>query len=90
MMCLSIILYKEYDMKNDKNDKIRSHIFLLLHLACNGMVTGEFIKMLRLIGTRDYAFEDVAPVLLLALGAMGLSANRAIYHYNKLYKNNQK
>ncbi len=73
-----------------KNDKIKSHIFLLLYIAVNGMSTGEFIKFLRIIGTRDYAFEEVAPTLLLMLGAMGLSAQRAIYHYNRLYKNNQK
>lgn len=73
-----------------KNDRIKSHIFLLLYLAGNGMATGEFIKFLRIIGTRDYGVEEVAPTLLLLLGAMGLSAQRAIYHYNKLYKNNQK
>ncbi len=73
-----------------KNDKIKSHIFLLLYLAGNGMVTGEFIRFLRIIGTRDYAFEEVASTLLVMLGVMGLSAQRAIYHYNKLYKNNQK
>lgn len=73
-----------------KNDKIKSHIFLVLYLAANGMVTGEFLKYLRLVGTRDCDIQDFAPTLLLMLGAMGLSAHRAIYHYNKLYKNNQK
>lgn len=73
-----------------KNDKIRSHIFLTLYLVGNGIVTGEFLQFVRLIGARDYTVKEFAPTLLLMLGAMGLSAQRAIYHYNKLYKNKQK
>ncbi len=77
-------------MKNDKGSKIYSHIFLLLYLGGNGMLTGEFISFLRTMGTRDHTFSEVAPTLVLMLGAMGLSAHRAIYHYNRLYKNKQK
>lgn len=73
-----------------KNDRIKSHIFLILYLVGNGILTGELVNFMRVIGTRDHAIKDVAPELLFVLGAWGLSAYRAIHHYNKLYNNKQK
>lgn len=70
-----------------KNDKLKSQILLPLYLAGNGMLTGQF---LRLFAARDQNFHEMAPMLIVALGAWILSANRAIHHYNNLYNNKQK
>lgn len=79
-------------MNQNKNDKVRSRIFLMLYLIVNAMSTGAFINITRIVvARRDWDFfHEMTPALMMYLTAMWFSADMAKHHYKKLYKNNQK
>lgn len=73
-----------------KNDKTKSHIFLMLYLMGNGMATGNFINMWSAVRNGECSRDDTMPIMLMTLVVMALSAMRAKHYYDKLYNNKQK
>ena len=73
-----------------QNDKIKSQIMLPVYLIGNGFVTGQFIQQMRVIATRNYDFNEMAPMFVMTIIAMYISGTRALHHYNNLYNNKQK
>lgn len=75
-------------MKPNKN---QSQFFLPLYLMGNGMVTGQFLRTMRVIAARGWNIsQDETALLIFMVGAMWLSADRAIHCYKVLYKGKQK